>query len=202
MKTQRNTQACCKQPQCFEDTGNNVKTNRSDRGRLLLTAANKRIWPNMQESGANTEPADCTTIQLKNNGNIMAIYQFWQQLLAREALKWTNREPNDSRWKTSVLDGSCATEDGRISPSQVDFIRSIKDKYDSVSPAYKQKNFGLCRFLLQCTSKTATTLPQKVQILFQVLLPYYLIPQGLFCALPLTNIVLSGSYLAGMPLER
>lgn len=93
-------------------------------------------------------------------------------------------------------------KDGRISPSQVDFIRSIKDKYDSVSPAYKQKNFGLCRFLLQCTSRTATILPQKVQILFQVLLPYYLIPQGLFCALPLTNIVLSGSYLAGMSLKR
>ena len=76
----------------------------------------------------------------------------------------------------------------------------INDKHDSA--AYQQKNFGLCRFLVQCTSRRAILLSQKVQVLFQVLLPYHLTPQGFFYALSLTNIILSGSYLSGMLLER
>lgn len=82
------------------------------------------------------------------------------------------------------------------------YIRSIKHKYSRVSAAYQRKNFGLCRFLVQFTSRTAMPLPKKVQVLLQVFIPCYLTPQGFLYAPSWTNIVLSSSYLAGMLLER
>lgn len=115
---------------------------------FFLTPANKLIWPNTQESGANTEPADYTTVQLNTNANIMAIYLFWQWPLVWEAMKQTLINVHNSKSKATVLDGSCVTGGGRIFPNQVDYIRSIKDKYDSASAAYQQKNFGLCQFLV------------------------------------------------------
>lgn len=98
-------------------------------------------------------------------------------------MKRTHINLHNSKSKATVLNGSCVTGDGRIFPNQTDYIRSIKDKYDGASTAYQQKDFGLCRLLVQCTSRIAIPLTQKVQVLFQVLLPYYLTPQGLFYAL-------------------
>lgn len=55
-------------------------------------------------------------------------------------------------------------KDGRIFPNQVDFMRSINYRYDSVSAAFHQKTSG---FLI---SGAATILPQKVHLQFQFLL--------------------------------
>lgn len=104
-KTQRNTQACLKQPKCFEDASNIAKSNGYNR----LTPAFKLIWPSPQESGANTKPADCATVQLNANGNMTALYPFWQRPVVREATKRTHVNLHSSKSKATVPDGGRVT---------------------------------------------------------------------------------------------
>jgi len=67
----------------------------------------------MQESGADADPADCTTVQLNINENITAIYPFWQWPFVGEAMKQMHITLQ-VKGHSANTDGSCVTRCGRI----------------------------------------------------------------------------------------
>lgn len=60
-----------------------------------------------------------------------------------------------------MLDGSCVTGGATIFPNQVDYIGPVTDKYDSVSAAYQQNNFGLRGFLHAMDLQDSYTCPPE-----------------------------------------